>query len=133
MNELFGQYNRPKAEIKFIEKITKIFDEAKEQYNSKNYNQALELFNQSYELLCEIWDIYPKIITLYLIMKCNFYLRQYNDCDLIKDNLESILDSIFRTKRDEYYKMKSRIFLYDLIIKFIYDFGRKNFILLAIY
>ena len=121
MNELFGEYNRPKAEIKYIEKIIKIFDKAKEEYNSKNYFQALELFNQSYELLCEIWDIYPKIITLYLIMKCNFYLKQYNDCDLIKENLESILDSIYREKREEYFKMKSRIFLYDLIIKFIKD------------
>ena len=121
MNELFGKYNRPKAEIQYIEKIIKIFEKGKEEYDSKNYIKALELFNESYELLGEVWDIYPKILTLYLIMKCNFYLKQYNDCDLIKENLASILNSIYKDKREEYFKIKSRIFLYDLIIKFIKD------------
>ena len=71
MNELFGKFNRTKAELKHIEKIINVFSNAKEAYKSKNYNQALELLNETYKLLLEVWDIYPKILTLYLIMKCN--------------------------------------------------------------
>ena len=66
MNELFGQFKRPKAEIKYIEKIILIFDKAKEEYKSKKYIQALELLNETYEMLTDIWDEYPKILTLYL-------------------------------------------------------------------
>ena len=121
MNELFGQYNRPKAEIKYIETIIKKLDEAKVHYKSKNYSQALELLNESYELLSEIWDVYPKIITLYLIMKCNFHLKEYNECELIKENLDRILKTIYKEKREEYYKMKSTILFYELIINFIKD------------
>ena len=82
MNELFGKYNRPKAEIKYIEKYINLFEKGKIEYKSKNYLQALELLNQSYELLSEIWDEYPKIITLYLIMKTKFYLKQYEECEI---------------------------------------------------
>ena len=121
MNELFGQYNRPKAEIKHIEKIIKVFTKAKDQYKSKNYNQALIFLNDSYKLLLEVWDIYPKVLTLYLIMKCNFNLKQYNDCELVKENLENIIHSIYKDRREEYFKMKSKMFLYDLIVKFIND------------
>ena len=121
MNALFGQYKRPKAEIKYIEKIIKIFDKAKEAYNSKKYIQALELLNETYKMLNEIWDEYPKIFTLYLIMKSYFYLRQYNDSYLIKEKLENMLPNIYKERRDEFFKMKSKIFLYDLIINFILD------------
>ena len=121
MNELFGQYNRPKAEIKHIEKIIKVFTKAKDQYKSKNYNQALIFLNNSYKLLLEVWDIYPKVLTLYLIMKCNFNLKQYNDCELVKEKLENIIHSIYKDRREEYFKMKSKMFLYDLIVKFIND------------
>ena len=121
MNELFGKFNRPKAELKHIEKIINVFSNAKEAYKSKNYNQALELLNETYKLLLEVWDIYPKILTLYLIMKCNFNLKQYNDCELVKENLEKILHSIYKDRRQEYFKMKSKMFLYDLIVKFIND------------
>ena len=106
---------------RWIENIIKIFEKGKNEYEIQNYTHALDLFNEAYEMLCEIWDIYPKVITLYLIMKCNFYLKQYNDCDLIKENLESILNSIYKDRREEYFKIKSRIFLYDLIIKYLKD------------
>jgi serine/threonine protein phosphatase PrpC len=121
MNELFGQYNRPKAEIKHIEKILIVFEKSREEYKSKNYIEALELLNSSYELLTEIWDQYPKILTLYLIMKSHFYLKQYNDCELIKQKLDDELISIYKDKRDAFFKIKSKIFLYDLIINFIND------------
>ena len=121
MNELFGQYKRPKAEIKYIEKIIKIFDQAKEEYKSKKYIQALKSLNETYEMLTEIWDEYPKILTLYLMMKSYFHLRQYNDSYLIKEKLENRLQNIYSDKRDEFFKIKSKIFLYDLIINFILD------------
>ena len=69
MSELFGEYKRPKAEIKYIEKFVKKFTVARNEYKSKNYKHSIELLSQSYELLLEIWDQYPKIVTLYLIMK----------------------------------------------------------------
>ena len=121
MNELFGQYKRPKAEIKYIEKIIKIFDQAKGEYKSKKYIQALKSLNETYEMLTEIWDEYPKILTLYLMMKSYFHLRQYNDSYLIKEKLENTLQNIYNDKRDEFFKIKSKIFLYDLIINFILD------------
>ena len=121
MNELFGKYNRPKAEIKYIEKYINLFEKGKIEYKSKNYLQALELLNQSYELLSEIWDEYPKIITLYLIMKTKFYLKQYEECEIIKEQLNNIIPSIYKEKRDKYFKIKITIFLYDLIINFIKD------------
>ena len=121
MNELFGQYKRPKAEIKYIEKIIKIFDQAKGEYKSKKYIQALKSLNETYEMLTEIWDEYPKILTLYLMMKSYFHLRQYNDSYLIKEKIENTLQNIYNDKRDEFFKIKSKIFLYDLIINFILD------------
>ena len=54
-------------------------------------------------------------------MKCNFNLKQYNDCELVKENLENIIHSIYKDRREEYFKMKSKMFLYDLIVKFIND------------
>ena len=121
MNELFGKYNRPKAEIKHIEIIIQKLEKGKEEYKLKNYLQALELLNESYELLTEIWDQYPKVLALYSIMKCHFYLKQYNDCDLVKEKLDNILQSIYKDRRDEYFKIKSKILLYDIIINFIKD------------
>ena len=121
MNELFGKYNRPKAEIKYIEKYINLFEKGKIEYKSKNYLQALGLLNQSYELLSEIWDEYPKIITLYLIMKTKCYLKQYEECEIIKEQLNNIIPSIYKEKRDKYFKIKITIFLYDLIINFIKD------------
>ena len=121
MNDLFGKFQRPKAEIKYIEKIIIIFEKAKEEYKSKKYIQALELLNETYNMLTDIWDEYPKILTLYLIMKSYFHLRQYNDCYIIKEKLENTLQNIYNDRRDQFFKMKSKIFLYDLIINFILD------------
>ena len=121
MTELFGDYKRPRAEIKYIEKFAKKFNIAKKEYKSKNYKQAIDLLNQSYELLIDIWDKYPKIINLYLIMKSEFYCKQYDNCEYTKTKLNSILSTIFKEKRSEFYKIQSKILLYDLIIYFIKD------------
>ena len=121
MADLFGDYKRPRAEIKYIEKFIKKFNIAKNEYKSKNYKQAIDLLNQAYELLIDIWDIYPKVISLYLIMKSNYYCKEYDNCEYIKSQLNEILPSIYKEKRSDYYKIKSKILLYDLIIFFIKD------------
>ena len=69
----------------------------------------------------DIWDQYPKILNLYLIMKSKFYCKQYDNCEYTKTELDNILSTIFKEKRSEYYKIKSKILLYDLIIYFIKD------------
>jgi hypothetical protein len=42
MSELFGDYKRPKAEVKYIEKFVRKFNRAKNEYKSKNFQQAIE-------------------------------------------------------------------------------------------
>lgn len=121
MAELFGNYKRPKAEINYIEKFIKKYNIAKNEYKSKNYKQAIDLLSNVYELLIDIWDRYPKVIVLYLIMKSNFYCKEYDNCEYIKSQLDSILHTIYKEKRSDYYKIKSKILLYDLIIIFIKD------------
>ena len=126
MTELFGDYKRPRAEIKYIEKFAKKFNVAKSEYKSKKYKQAIELLSQSYELLLDIWDQYPKIINLYLIMKSQFYCKQYDNCEYTKSQLDSLLTTIYKEKRSEYFKIKSKILLYDLIIFFIKDDSKNS-------
>ena len=109
MADLFGDYKRPRAEVKYIEKFIKKFNIAKNEYKSKNYRQAIDLLNQAYELLIDIWDTYPKVISLYLIMKSNYYCKEYDNCDYIKSQLDEILPSIYKEKRSDYYKIKSKI------------------------
>ena len=75
MAELFGDYKRPNAEKKVIEKYIKIYENSKNLYKNKKYLEALEGFKNAYQLLLDIWDQYPKIITLYLMMKSSFYTK----------------------------------------------------------
>ena len=126
MSELFGDYKRPKAEIKYIEKFIKKFNVAKNEFKSKNYKQAIDLLSQSYELLLEIWDHYPKIVTLYLIMKSQFYCKEYNNCEETKSKLDSSLTLIQKGNRNDYFRIKSKILLYDVIIYFIKDDVEKS-------
>ena len=121
MSELFGEYKRPKAEVKYIEKFVRKFNRAKNEYKSKNFQQAIEQLNHAYQLLLEIWDTYPKVITLYLIMKSNFYCKEYDNCEEIKEQLENMILSIYKDKRNVYLKIKSKILLYDLILLYIKD------------
>ena len=57
MSDFFGDYNRPKAEIKVIEQFIKIYYESKREYKSKNYQKALSGFKAGYEILKDIFDI----------------------------------------------------------------------------
>ena len=121
MSDLFGDYKRPRAEKKVIEKFVKKYEKAKTFFKSKNYLESLNEFNQAYELLSDIWDVFPKIITLYTIMKGYFYTRQYNECKNIIDILEPMLKYIPKNKFELFIKMKSKIMVYQLILYFIYD------------
>ena len=121
MSDLFGEYKRPRAEKKVIEKFVKKYEKAKTLFKSKNYLESLNEFNQAYELLSDIWDVFPKIITLYIMMKGYFYTRQYNECKHIIDILEPMLKYIPKNKFELFIKMKSKIMVYQLILYFIYD------------
>ena len=121
MSELFGDYKRPKAEKKVIEKIIKIYEKSKALFKNKNYSEALDGLKNAYQLLLDIWDKYPKIIILYLLMKGYFYTKQYYKCQTILDELELMLKYIPKDKNDVFLKIKSKILIYQLIIYFIND------------
>ena len=121
MADLFGDYKRPNAERKVIEKYIKIYEKSKNFYTNKNYTEALEGFKKAYQLLLDIWDQFPKIVTLYLIMKSFFYTKQYDKCQETLDHLETVLEYIPKEKFDSFIKIKSRILIYRLILYFIND------------
>ena len=72
MSEYFGNYNRPKEEIKEINKFIKLFNKSIKEYDSKNYENALSGFISSYEIIKDIFDTLPKVITLKFIIKIFF-------------------------------------------------------------
>ena len=120
MSELFGNYKRPNAEKRVIEKIVKIYESSKLLFKNKNYLEGLAGFLEAYQLLLDIWDIYPKIITLYLIMKGYFYTKQYIKCRSTIEELEPMLEYIPKNKFDVFIKIKSKILMYQLIMHILY-------------
>ena len=127
MSYLFGDFKRPRAEKKVIDQFIKKFENAKTLFKSKNYLEALTEYNKAYELLSDIWDVFPKIITLYIIMKGYFYTRQYDSCRNIMDILEPLLEYIPKSKFDLFIKLKSKIMIYQLILEFIYNHLDESF------
>ena len=127
MSNLFGDFKRPRAEKKVIDQFIKKFENAKTLFKSKNYLEALTEYNKAYELLSDIWDVFPKIITLYIIMKGYFYTRQYDSCRNIMDILEPLLEYIPKSKFDLFIKLKSKIMIYQLILEFIYNHLDESF------
>jgi tetratricopeptide (TPR) repeat protein len=131
MEELFKNYKRPRAEINEIEKFIKLFKTSQCLYKNKEYQKALEELKKSYHLLIDIWDEFPKIKTLYLIMKSYFHLKQYTKClSIQKDISEKILIEKRRDKgkkhknKDKYdlfIKIKAKMEMYKILIYFIYD------------
>ena len=121
MSELFGDYKRPNAEKRVIEKFVNIFQKSKLLFKNKNYLEALEKYQTAYQLLNDIWDIYPKIITLYIMMKGFFYSKQYLKVKSTMETLEPMLQYIPRNKLYIFIKIKSKILIYQLILYFIYD------------
>ena len=99
MSDLFGDFKRPKAELTIIDKFVQLFNQSRKEYKSKNYQKALAGFKAEYEILRDIYDVYPKIVLLYLIIKCSFKLNDYNNCESYISKLENNLMDIFQFKK----------------------------------
>ena len=128
MSDLFNNYNRPKSELKIIAKFLTSFKASQNYYKNKEYLKALEELKISYNLLIDIWDEYPKIKTLYLMMKSFYYARQYSNCLTLQDEIIRKIEieekrdrKIIKEKIDLFIKIKARIDVYKLLINFIFD------------
>ena len=128
MSELFNNYNRPKSELKIIAKFLNSFKNAQSYYKNKEYLKAIEELKISYNLLIDIWDEYPKIMTLYLMIKSFYYSRQYSNCLSLQDEIIKRIEieeqrdkKIIKEKIDLFIKIKARVEVYKLIINFIFE------------
>lgn len=121
MSDFFGDYNRPRAEINLIEKFIILFNESKKEYKSKNYQRALSGFKAGYEILKDIYDIYPRMVVLYLIIKTKLKLNQFKDCNYYIIKLNNDLPDLIKFKKDIFIKYKSKSFLFELILYFTLD------------
>ena len=121
MSDLFGNFKRPRAEQKIIDRIISLIENSKNLFKEKNYSESLSGYEEAYQLLNDIWDIYPKIITLYMMMKGYYYTKQYLKVKSTMEMLEPLLQYIPNDKFDIFIKMKSKILIYQLILYFIYD------------
>ena len=126
MSEYFGDYIRPKAEMKVIDQFIKIYYDSKREFKSKNYQKALSGFNIGYEILKDIYDIYPKTLVLYLIIKCKLKLNDYRNFEYYITNLDNYLVHLLKFKRDIFIKYKSKVFLYGMIFNFTLDNVEKS-------
>ena len=121
MSNYFGNFKRPKAELKLIEKFVQLYEESRKDYKSKNYVKALSGFKIEYEILKDIYDIYPKVIVLYLIIKCKYMLNDYKDFESYIEKLDNYIIYLVKYKKDVFIKYKAKIFLYKLIFDFSLD------------
>ena len=121
MSSFFGNFKRPRAELKLIDKFIQIYEESRKLYKSKNYTKALSGFKIGLEILKDIYDIYPKVVVLYLIIKSKFKLNDYRDFELYIDKLDEYIVDLIKYKKDIFIKYKSKIFLYRLIFDFSLD------------
>ena len=60
-------------------------------------------------------------MTLYFIMKCKFYSKNYTNCEFTKSKLEILLNDIPKEKKHEFLKIKAKIMIYGLFLNFIND------------
>ena len=119
MSEFFGKYKRPKEEIKQIQKFIKQFNQSKAEYKLKNLKFALSGFISGFEMISDIFDIYPKAVTLNLIIKIQIKLFKYNDCFKYIFKLKEYLPYLLGQKREAFIKLKSKIFFYEFILNFL--------------
>ena len=121
MTDFFGDYKRPKAEMKIIDQFIKIYYESKREYKSNNYQKALSGFKDGYEILKDIYVIYPKALILYYIIKTKLKLSEFKDCEFYIKQLSKYLPDLIKYKKDSFIKFKSKLFLYEFILFFTYD------------
>ena len=133
MADLFIQFRRPKVEKEIINNFIISYEKGKSLYKSKEYMKALEEFKIALNYLNDIWDEYPKIYTLYLIMKTLFHMRNYGGCLSLQEEilgkmkLENKRDKEkSMNKHDAFIKIESKIDVYNLLINFIFDNSGKS-------
>ena len=121
MSNFFGNFKRPRAELKLIDKFVDLYEESRKDYKSKNYVKALSGLKVEYEILKDIYDIYPKVVVLYLIIKSKYKLNDYKDFEEYIEKLDSYIIHLVKYKKDIFIKYKAKIFLYKLIFDFSLD------------
>ena len=131
MSNLFLDIRRPKAEKNIINNFIKEYKKGINLYKAKEYKKALDEFRTAYDFLQDIWDEYPKICTLYLIMKSLFHIRKYRECLSLHDELvekmklEQKRDHC-RNKKNMFIKIEAKMDAYRLLINFILDNSVKS-------
>ena len=121
MSEYFGNYNRPKEEIKEIKKFINLFNKSKKEYNLKKYEMALSGFISSYEIVIEIFDTLPKVVTLNFIIKILLRKGKYNECYSYIENIKQCIPYLIQERKEYYIKYYPKIFLYEFILDFIHE------------
>ena len=121
MSEYFGNYNRPKEEIKEIKKFISIFNKSKIEYKLKKYEIALSGFISSYEIVIEIFDTLPKVVTLNFIIKILFKKKKYNECYSYIENIKQFIPYLIDERKESYIKYYPKIFIYEFILDFIHE------------
>ena len=119
--EYFEKIIRPRAEMKVINNFISLFTEAKEDYKKKQYNISVDKFDRCYDILEPIYDIFPKVIVLYYLMKNKYKLRHYDSCNIAKKKLIRLIEEIKNINIKDYLKIKAKIFVVDFLLNFIND------------
>ena len=119
--EYFEKIIRPRAEMKVINNFISLFTEAKEDYKKKQYNISVDKFDRCFDILEPIYDIFPKVIVLYYLMKNKYKLKNYDSCNIAKKKLSRLIEEIKKIDINEYLKIKAKIFVVDFLLNFIND------------
>ena len=116
--EMFEDIQRPRAENKVINQIVASFEEGKKNYSKKKYLEALDNFEQAFDLLQPIFDVYPKTETLYKLIKVKYKVQHYDQCLIAINKLERFLPDVISRKND-YIRYNIKIFITKFLINFI--------------
>jgi hypothetical protein len=119
--EYFEKIIRPRAEMKVINNFIQVFLEAKQDYKKKQYKISVDKFDRCFDILEPIYDVFPKVIVLYYLMKNKYKLKSYDSCNIAKKKLCRIIEEIKTIDINEYLKIKAKIFVVDFLLNFIND------------
>ena len=133
MSNLFIDIRRPKAEKKIIQLFEDFYKKGEILYKSKEYHKAIDQLKLAYDYLNDIWDEYPKICNLYLIMKASFHIKNYSECLSLQDEITKKIKiekkreiTMNKIKSDMFLKIEAKMAIYELFINFIYDKSNKS-------
>ena len=116
--EMFEYIKRKKKKKKVINEIVTLYEEGKKYLGEKKYLDALNNFENAYELLTPIIDVYPKTETLYKLIKVKFKVKHYDQCLITINKLERHLPEI-KSRKNDYIRYKIKIFIMKFFILFI--------------